>query len=145
MAWKLTLSFGSSSTLQTAVMELRGRVKISLSVQLVCGMLARAVCIDTNDDLRCCGLLGLELFCLKRKQTTCIRCMLDRYCELVFTTLPQAVVSLLLYGSGALGWCLNYDLDNCVSELKYYKYLEQDKNYSKFYCNLESKNYQFEK
>ena len=135
----------SSPTLQTGVMELRGRVKVSLSVQLVCGMLARVRCIDTNDDLRCCGLLGLELFCLKRKQTTCLRCMLDRYCELVFTTLPQTVVSLLLYGSGALGWCLNYDLDNCVSELKYYKYLEQDKNYSKFYCNLESKYYQFVK
>ena len=90
-------------------MELRGRVKVSLSVQLVCGMLARVRCIDTNDDLRCCGLLGLELFCLKRKQTTCIRCMLDRYCELVFTTLPQTVVSLLLYGSGAHG---------CLSELK---------------------------
>ena len=32
---------------QTEVVELRGRVKVSLSVQL-CGMLAR-VCIDTND------------------------------------------------------------------------------------------------
>ena len=45
--YRCALSFGSSSTLQTEVMELRGRVKISLSVQL-CGMLAR-VCIDTND------------------------------------------------------------------------------------------------
>ena len=60
--YRCALSFGSSSTLQTEVMELRGRVKVSLSVQL-CGMLAR-VCIDTN-DLRCCGLLGLELFRLK--------------------------------------------------------------------------------
>ena len=54
-------------------------------------------------------------------------------------------MSLLLYGSGALGWCLNYDVDNCTSELKYYKYVEQDKNYLKFYCNLESKYYQFAK
>ena len=47
---------------ETEVMELRGRVKVSLSVQ-PCGMLAHA-CIDTNDS-RCCGLLGLELFRLK--------------------------------------------------------------------------------
>ena len=60
--YRCALSFGSSSTLQTEVMELRGRVKILLRVQL-CGMLAR-VCIDTK-DLRCCGLLGLELFRLK--------------------------------------------------------------------------------
>ena len=39
-----------------------GAVKVSLSVQLS-GMLAHA-CIDTN-DMRCCGLLGLELFRLK--------------------------------------------------------------------------------
>ena len=71
--------------------------------------------------------------------------MLDRYCELVFTTLPQTVVSLLLYGSGALGWCLNYNVDNCTFELKYYEYVEQDKNYLKFYCVLESKYYQFAK
>ena len=47
--------------------------------------------------------------------------------------LPQTVVSLLLHGSGAVG-CL-----------KYYEYVEQDKNYLKFYCNLESKYYQFAK
>ena len=45
--YRCALSFGSSSTLQTGVMELRGRVKISLSVQLS-GMHAR-VCIDTKD------------------------------------------------------------------------------------------------
>ena len=45
--YRCALSFGSSSTLQTEVMELRGRVKILLRVQL-CGMLAR-MCIDTND------------------------------------------------------------------------------------------------
>ena len=65
--------------------------------------------------------------------------------ELVFTTLPQTVVSLLLHGSGALGWCLNYNVDNYTSELKYYEYVEQDKSYLKFYCVLESKYYQFAK
>ena len=30
-----------------------------------------------------------------------------------------------------------------MSELKYYKYVEQDKNYLKFYCVLELKHYQF--
>ena len=66
-----TRVFGSSSTLQTGVMELRGRVKVSLGVQL-CGMLAHA-CIDTN-DLRCCGLLGLELFRLKTDYMHKLRC-----------------------------------------------------------------------
>ena len=59
--------------------------------------------------------------------------------------LPHIVVSLRLYGSGALGWCLNYDVDNCTSELKYYEYVEQYKNYLKFYCDLELKHYQFAK
>ena len=38
----------------------------------------------------------------------------------------------------------NYqNVDNSTLELKYYKYLEQNKNYLKFYCVLESKYYQF--
>ena len=38
----------------------------------------------------------------------------------------------------------NYqNVDNSTLELKYYEYLEQNKNYLKFYCVLESKYYQF--
>ena len=38
----------------------------------------------------------------------------------------------------------NYqNVDNSTSELKYYKYVEQFKNYLKFYCVLELKYYQF--
>ena len=38
----------------------------------------------------------------------------------------------------------NYqNVDNSTLELKYYKYLEQNKNYLKFYCVLGSKYYQF--
>ena len=55
---------------KTGVMELRGRVKVSLSVQL-CGMLAR-VCIDTN-DLRDGAYEASS--CFVSKQTTCIRCI----------------------------------------------------------------------
>ena len=34
-------------------------------------------------------------------------------------------------------------MDNYTLELKYYEYVEQFRNYLKFYCVLESKNYQF--
>ena len=36
-------------------------------------------------------------------------------------------------------------MDNCTLELKYYEYVEQYKNYLKFYCDLELKHYQFAK
>ena len=40
----------------------------------------------------------------------------------------------------------NYqNVDNSTLELKYYKYVEQFKNYLKFYCVLELKYYQFAK
>ena len=36
-------------------------------------------------------------------------------------------------------------MDNCTLELKYYEYVEQFRNYLKFYCVLELKHYQFAK
>ena len=36
-------------------------------------------------------------------------------------------------------------MDNSTSKLKYYLYVEQFKNYLKFYCVLELKYYQFAK
>ena len=62
--------------------------------------------------------------------------------ELIFTTIALIVVSLLLHGSGALGWCLNYEhLDYCTSDFEYYKYLEEFGYFLRLTDTLEKKYY----